>query len=70
VCVTCGPFPFFFFFIEVDIDCTNPMQRYIASINALRARVATPVWPVRKPVEPFGPALKKSPGLSLSPMRM
>jgi hypothetical protein len=39
-------FQFLFFFIF--LSPTNPMQRCIASINALRARVATPVWPFGK----------------------
>jgi hypothetical protein len=50
------PFPFFLFFFRrtgQHIDCTNPMQRYIASANALRARVATSVWRRRKTNEPW-----------------
>ena len=62
VCVVGGASPdfarsrFFYFFFRrtgQHIDCTNPMQRYIASANALRARVATSVWRRRKTNEPW-----------------
>jgi hypothetical protein len=52
------PFPFsfflFFLFFFVELDNTLVVQNATWSINALRARVATLVWPGRKPVEPFG----------------